>query len=145
MGLCSIRPTHVPLLTKRHRQQCLRRAREHRYWTMDQWKRIAWSDEARFVVTPMTVSGCAVFQANAFSLYLQQVIHRADVAVSYFGWLSRVLLWDSRLCQSVREDLKRYGVSVHHCGPVAPVHGDCLPNKARICWSGSRNIMLNSS
>ncbi|GFX34668.1 transposase domain containing protein [Trichonephila clavipes] len=34
-GLCSKRPTRVPLLTKRHRQLHLRLAREHCDWFMD--------------------------------------------------------------------------------------------------------------
>ncbi|GBM65331.1 hypothetical protein AVEN_12097-1 [Araneus ventricosus] len=50
MGLCSRRPTHVPLLTKRHRQLRLQWAREHRDWTMDEWKRVAWLDESRFLI-----------------------------------------------------------------------------------------------
>ncbi|GFV09731.1 transposase domain containing protein [Trichonephila clavipes] len=50
MGLRSKRPTRVPLLTKRHRQLRLRFAREHRDWSMDQWERVAWSHESRFVI-----------------------------------------------------------------------------------------------
>ncbi|GBM16915.1 Transposable element Tc1 transposase [Araneus ventricosus] len=50
MGLCSRRPTRAPLLTKRHRQLRLQWAREHRDWTMDEWKRVAWSDESRFLI-----------------------------------------------------------------------------------------------
>ncbi|GBM31119.1 hypothetical protein AVEN_58917-1 [Araneus ventricosus] len=41
MGLCNRCPTRVPLLTKRHRQLRLQWAREHRDWTMDEWKRVA--------------------------------------------------------------------------------------------------------
>ncbi|GBN13400.1 hypothetical protein AVEN_69185-1 [Araneus ventricosus] len=41
MGLCNRRPTRVILLTKRHRQLRLQWAREHRDWTMDDWKRVA--------------------------------------------------------------------------------------------------------
>ncbi|GBN47644.1 hypothetical protein AVEN_208465-1 [Araneus ventricosus] len=47
MGLCNSRPTRVPLLTKRHRQLRLQWAQEHQDWTMDEWKRVAWSDERR--------------------------------------------------------------------------------------------------
>ncbi|GBM99995.1 hypothetical protein AVEN_77593-1 [Araneus ventricosus] len=36
-GLCSRRPTRVPLLTKSHRQPCLQWALEHRDWTIDEW------------------------------------------------------------------------------------------------------------
>ncbi|GBL70882.1 hypothetical protein AVEN_73727-1 [Araneus ventricosus] len=57
MGLCSRRPTRVPLLTKRHRQLSLQWAREHRGWTMDdEWKRVTWSDETRFLIHH--VDGC---------------------------------------------------------------------------------------
>ncbi|GBL90823.1 hypothetical protein AVEN_215555-1 [Araneus ventricosus] len=50
MGLYSRRPTRVPLLTKRHRQLRLQCAREHRDWTMDEWKRVARWDESRFLI-----------------------------------------------------------------------------------------------
>ncbi|GBN90033.1 hypothetical protein AVEN_66919-1 [Araneus ventricosus] len=50
MGLCSRHPTHVPLLTKRHRQLRLQWAREHRDWTTDEWKRVAWTDESQFLI-----------------------------------------------------------------------------------------------
>ncbi|GBM96662.1 hypothetical protein AVEN_29480-1 [Araneus ventricosus] len=50
MGLCSRRPTRVPLLTKRHRQLRLQWARKHRDWAMDEWKKVVWSDESRFII-----------------------------------------------------------------------------------------------
>ncbi|GBN76504.1 Transposable element Tc1 transposase [Araneus ventricosus] len=50
MRLCSRRPTRVPLLTKCHRQLRLQRTREHRDWTMDEWKRVAWSVKSRFLI-----------------------------------------------------------------------------------------------
>ncbi|GBM98318.1 Transposable element Tc1 transposase [Araneus ventricosus] len=50
MELCSRRPTRVPLLTKLHHQLRLQWAREHRDWTMDEWKRFVWSDESRFLI-----------------------------------------------------------------------------------------------
>ncbi|GBL76894.1 Transposable element Tc1 transposase [Araneus ventricosus] len=49
MGMCSRRPTRVPLLTKRHRQLRLQLSREHRDWIIDEWKRGVWSDESRFL------------------------------------------------------------------------------------------------
>ncbi|GFU12056.1 transposable element Tcb1 transposase [Trichonephila clavipes] len=70
--LRSKRPTLVPLLTKRHRQLRLRWAREHHDWSMDQWERVAWSDESRFVIRPADGrTGYAVFQANSCSLNVQ--------------------------------------------------------------------------
>ncbi|GBO04691.1 hypothetical protein AVEN_19391-1 [Araneus ventricosus] len=50
MGLCSRRLTRAVLSTKRRRQLRLQWAREHRDWTMDEWKRVAWSDESRFLI-----------------------------------------------------------------------------------------------
>ncbi|GBL94520.1 Transposable element Tc1 transposase [Araneus ventricosus] len=50
MGLCSRRSTRVPLLTKSHRQLRLQWAREYRDWIMDKWKRVAWSDNSRFLI-----------------------------------------------------------------------------------------------
>ncbi|GBM07790.1 hypothetical protein AVEN_33085-1 [Araneus ventricosus] len=50
MRLCSRRPTRVLLLTKRHRHLRLQWAREHRDWTMDERKRVSWSDESRFLI-----------------------------------------------------------------------------------------------
>ncbi|GBM78387.1 hypothetical protein AVEN_79107-1 [Araneus ventricosus] len=46
MALCSRCTTRVPLLTKCHRHLRLQWAREHRDWTMDEWKRVKWSDES---------------------------------------------------------------------------------------------------
>ncbi|XP_054713452.1 uncharacterized protein LOC129222915 [Uloborus diversus] len=40
MGLRSRRPTRVPLLTNHHRQLHLQWAREHRYLSLDDWKRV---------------------------------------------------------------------------------------------------------
>ncbi|GBN27845.1 hypothetical protein AVEN_222637-1 [Araneus ventricosus] len=48
MGFVSRRPTRVPLLNARHRAARLAWAREHREWSLEDWKRIAWSDESRF-------------------------------------------------------------------------------------------------
>ncbi|GBM98798.1 hypothetical protein AVEN_122549-1 [Araneus ventricosus] len=50
MGLCSRRPTRVHLLTTRYRQLRLQWAREHRDWTMDEWKRVAWPDVSRILI-----------------------------------------------------------------------------------------------
>ncbi|GFT41185.1 transposase domain containing protein [Trichonephila clavipes] len=42
----------MPVLPKCHRQLHLRCAREHRDWSMDQWERVALSDESRFAIHP---------------------------------------------------------------------------------------------
>ncbi|GBM88678.1 hypothetical protein AVEN_10512-1 [Araneus ventricosus] len=48
MGSQSRRPTRVPLLTALHKALLLSWARQHYHWTVDYWKRVAWSDESRF-------------------------------------------------------------------------------------------------
>ncbi|GFU78487.1 transposable element Tcb1 transposase [Trichonephila clavipes] len=46
MGFGSRRPTRVPLLNARHRPARLAWARERRDWIVEDWKRVAWSDES---------------------------------------------------------------------------------------------------
>ncbi|GFX51342.1 transposable element Tcb2 transposase [Trichonephila clavipes] len=41
-------PTRVPFLIARHKALRLTWARQHRHWTIDDWKHVAWSDESRF-------------------------------------------------------------------------------------------------
>ncbi|GBN41337.1 hypothetical protein AVEN_237017-1 [Araneus ventricosus] len=48
MGFQSLRPTRVPLLTARHKALHLAWARQHYYWTVDNWKHVAWSNESCF-------------------------------------------------------------------------------------------------
>ncbi|GBL91865.1 hypothetical protein AVEN_172782-1 [Araneus ventricosus] len=48
MDFGSRKPTRVPLLNARHRAARLAWAREHREWTLEDCKRVAWSDESRF-------------------------------------------------------------------------------------------------
>ncbi|GFX51509.1 HTH_Tnp_Tc3_2 domain-containing protein [Trichonephila clavipes] len=47
MGFVSRRPTLVALFNARHRAARLAWAREHRDWSVEDWKRVAWSDESR--------------------------------------------------------------------------------------------------
>ncbi|GBO20484.1 hypothetical protein AVEN_193950-1 [Araneus ventricosus] len=94
MGLCSRRPTCVPLLTKHH-QLRLQWAREHRDWTMDEWSSRSGRMNPDFsFITSMFVSGYAVSQANSCSPLVQQVIHWLLVEVLCFGGRSHGLLWD---------------------------------------------------
>ncbi|GFU16144.1 HTH_Tnp_Tc3_2 domain-containing protein [Trichonephila clavipes] len=46
MGFGSLRSTRVPLLDGRHRAARLSCAREHMDWRVEDWKRVAWSDES---------------------------------------------------------------------------------------------------
>ncbi|GFY24913.1 uncharacterized protein TNCV_2691041 [Trichonephila clavipes] len=44
----SRKPTRVSLLTARYKALRLTWARQHRQWTVDDWKYVTWSDESRF-------------------------------------------------------------------------------------------------
>ena len=50
MGLGSCRPVRAPMMTPVHRRKHLQWACEHRKWTLEQWKKVAWSDESRFLL-----------------------------------------------------------------------------------------------
>ena len=50
MGLCSCRPVRVAMMTPVHRRKRLQWARECQNWTLEQWKKVAWSDESRFLL-----------------------------------------------------------------------------------------------
>ncbi|KAJ8276573.1 hypothetical protein COCON_G00083250, partial [Conger conger] len=50
MGLRSCRPVAVPVLTPVHRRKRLEWARERQNWTLEQWKKVVWSDESRFLL-----------------------------------------------------------------------------------------------
>ncbi|GFV14227.1 HTH_Tnp_Tc3_2 domain-containing protein [Trichonephila clavipes] len=47
MGFWRQRPTRAPLLTARHKALRFAWARQHRHWTLEDWKHVAWSDESR--------------------------------------------------------------------------------------------------
>ena len=44
---CTVVKTKCPLLKKAHRLECLKLARYHENWTVEDWKRILWSDETK--------------------------------------------------------------------------------------------------
>ena len=46
-GLKSSAKVKKPLLTKKHRQARLAFARKYQDWTLDDWKRVIWSDETK--------------------------------------------------------------------------------------------------
>ncbi|GBN41436.1 hypothetical protein AVEN_174873-1 [Araneus ventricosus] len=48
MGSQSHSSTRVPLLTARHKALLLSWALQYYHWTVDDFKRVAWSDESRF-------------------------------------------------------------------------------------------------
>uniref|UniRef100_A0AAY5F1C5 Transposase Tc1-like domain-containing protein n=1 Tax=Electrophorus electricus TaxID=8005 RepID=A0AAY5F1C5_ELEEL len=48
MGYNSRRPRRVPLLSIVNRQRRLQWAKTHQQWTVDDWKKVVWSDESQF-------------------------------------------------------------------------------------------------
>ncbi|KAK3522147.1 hypothetical protein QTP70_026962 [Hemibagrus guttatus] len=64
MGPHSRRPVRVPMLTPVHRRKCQQWAREHQNWTMEQWKKVSWSDESCFLLHHMA-PGCTMGRRRA--------------------------------------------------------------------------------
>ncbi len=50
MGYSSRRPHRVPLLSAKNRKRRLQFAQAHQNWTIEDWKRVACSDESRFLL-----------------------------------------------------------------------------------------------
>ncbi|KAG1191131.1 hypothetical protein G6F70_009343 [Rhizopus microsporus] len=46
-GMVSFVKPKKPLLTSKHRKERLMWAKEHVNWTLDDWKRVVWSDETK--------------------------------------------------------------------------------------------------
>ncbi|GBM26785.1 hypothetical protein AVEN_127745-1 [Araneus ventricosus] len=119
MGVCSRRPTRVPLLTECHRQLRLKWAREHRDWTMDEWKRVAWSDESRFLIH-LVDGRVRVRHLSGEQLFLSCTADGGGIMLwGTFSWaaLGHVVV--------VKQTMQ---AANYHCGSVAPLHGVCLPN-----------------
>jgi hypothetical protein len=39
-----------PLLSKKHREKCLKFAKRYKDWTINEWSKIVWSDESKFQI-----------------------------------------------------------------------------------------------
>ena len=50
LGFYGRAAAHKPLITKSNRAARLMWCKAHRNWTVDQWKRVLWSDESRFTL-----------------------------------------------------------------------------------------------
>ncbi|GBO02811.1 hypothetical protein AVEN_69587-1 [Araneus ventricosus] len=137
MGLCSRCPIRVPLLTKRHRQLCLQWAQEHRDWTMDDWKIVAWSDESQLLI---------------HCLPGEQLLPSCTAGHNTGWWggggwyyaLGDVLMGGSETHSCGRTDHESCELSEYHCGSVATLHGICLLNWKWNLPSGQRPMLQGS-
>ena len=100
-------------------------------------------------ITPMTVSGQAVFQANGCSLCVQKVIHKPVVAVLCSGRRSLVVVEQTlnamECLNIIAKQLKPYMMSVFPIGNEIFQQTTLLVTKLELCWSGSRNMMRSSN
>nr|CAH7765765.1 unnamed protein product [Callosobruchus chinensis] len=71
-GLRCRRPLRVPLLTARHRTARLQWARAHQDWLLPQWRNVLSSDESRFGLIPVTMTG-AYYLRNIISAIVQSL------------------------------------------------------------------------
>jgi transposase len=49
-GMKSVVKKKVPLLVQRHRRDRLKWARKYQHWTVEDWKRVIWSDETKILL-----------------------------------------------------------------------------------------------
>ncbi|GBM64829.1 hypothetical protein AVEN_197962-1 [Araneus ventricosus] len=157
MGLSSRRPTRVPLLTKRHRQLRLQWAWKQRDWAMDEWKRVAWSDESRILIhhvdarvkvrhlpgeqlLPSCTAGHTQAGGGGIELWgtfswaalgLVVVVEQTMKAVNYLN--------------TIADELHPYMAFVFPLEMESSSR--TIPHVTRLglCWSGSRNILMNST
>ena len=50
MHLRKCKSTKKPLVSATNQKKCLEFAQNHRNWTVEQWKKVMWSDESRFTL-----------------------------------------------------------------------------------------------
>ncbi|GFS83383.1 transposable element Tc1 transposase [Trichonephila clavipes] len=101
VGYGSRRPTRVPLLNVRHRAACLAWARKHSDWSVEDWKRVAWSDESRFRL--LNAHGrLRIWSQGSCIPVFQQEDCTSDKSRLATGWLDEhssdffVINWPSR-------------------------------------------------
>lgn len=111
MGYGSRRPIRKPLLSAFNRRRRLQFAKEHKDWTVDDWKKVMWSDESRFqlhhadgrvriwrkqhesmdptcIATTLQAGGGNVMVWGMFSWYGMGPLIRVDKRLNAQGYLS---------------------------------------------------------
>ena len=125
MGLSSCRPIRVPMMTPVHRRKRLQWARERPNWTMEQWKKVVWSDEAPF---PFDHVDGRVFVRH---LPGEVMAPGCTVGRRQAGGGS-VMLW-AMFCWETLGPAIHVDVNLtchlpkHRCRPGTPIHGNGIP------------------
>ncbi|GBL76575.1 hypothetical protein AVEN_274111-1 [Araneus ventricosus] len=157
MGLCSRRSTPVPLLTKRHRQLRLQWAGEHRDWTMDECKRVAWSDETGFLIRH--VDG----RVGVRRLPAEQLLPSCTAGHPQAGG-GGIILWGmfswaalgpvdvveqtmkaAKYLNIIADQLHPYMAFVFPTGNGIFQQDNAHVTRLGLCWSDSRSILMNST
>ncbi|GBM37857.1 hypothetical protein AVEN_193376-1 [Araneus ventricosus] len=151
MRLYSRCPTCVPLLTKR-RQLHLQWAWEHRDWTMDEWKRVAWSDESQFLIHH--VNGHVRIRhlpgeqlvPSCTAGHTQTCVHRRSYTALGPVVVVEQTMKAANYLNIIADQLHPYMVFVFPTGNGI-FHQETTPHVTRLglCWSGSRSILMNST
>ena len=120
MGLRSRRPVRVPMMTPVHRRKSLQWARERRNWTLEQWKKVSWSNESHFRLdhvdgrlrVEVMAPGCTVGrrQAGGGSAML---------------WA--MFCWETLSGHSCGRQFDTCHLPKHRCRPGTPLHGNGIP------------------
>ena len=112
-------PMLIPVLHRKHQQW----EHEHQNWTMEQWKKVHWSDESHFLVHPMDgrvrLRRLAVEHMEPGCTMGRRQAGRGSVICA----LGNVLLAKLGSCHPCGCYLDTY----HCCRPCTPFHGNCIP------------------
>ena len=117
MGLRSCRPVTVPRLAP---VQCLLWACGRRNWTLEQWEKVAWSDESRFllqhVAGQVRVRDGSRMHCGKKASWWRQCDALGNILLGNLG------SWHSRGCY-----LDTYHLPKHCCRPRTPRDGKGIP------------------
>ena len=128
MWLHSRRLVRVPMMTPVHCRKCLQWACECWNWTVEQWKKVAWSDESRFLFDHMDGRvrvQCAPFTwgSDGIRMHCGKTASRLRECDA----VGNVLLGNPGSGHSCGRQFDTCHLPKHRCRPDTPLYGNGIP------------------
>jgi hypothetical protein len=140
-GTDAYRKTPKPLLTKKQKAARLQWARKHANWTVEQWRRVVWSDESMFMRIPKAPRKFVWIRKEARNLLKKRAIPDKLVAPKLRGGGGKINVWGCFYAGGVgylkevigNMDAAQYHqILVHHALPFINQHAQAEPTT--IAW-----------
>ncbi|KFM58942.1 hypothetical protein X975_12883, partial [Stegodyphus mimosarum] len=125
MGLCSQRPKHAPALMARHHQLRQQWAKKHRNWTLEEWMKLAWSDELHFLVHHIDGHVLICHFPNETLAPRCTVGQKRCRWWDYYG-MDNVFMEHIRTHNPHRTISDICALCEHHCKPGSSIHDKCI-------------------